>query len=98
MIIRIVKMEFEPAAVDDFLEIFASSRDLIRSFEGCNHLQLLQDENDSSIFFTYSHWDTHEHLDAYRLSPLFETVWANTKRLFRAPAQAWSTVDRTFIQ
>ena len=95
MIIRIVKMEFEEARVHDFLSVFAASKDLIRSFPGCEHLQLLQDESDSSVFFTYSHWRRENDLDAYRRSELFQTVWADTRKLFRCAPQAWSLLDQT---
>jgi quinol monooxygenase YgiN len=95
MIIRIVKMEFEEARVADFLNIFADSRDKIKSFSGCQHLQLFQDEADSCVFFTYSHWDSAADLNAYRNSELFKMVWGDTKKLFRSNPQAWSLSDRT---
>ena len=97
MIIRIVKMEFEEKFIDEFLNLFAGSRDQIRTFAGCSHLQLLQDESNPCVFFTYSHWGSSDDLAAYRDSRLFQTVWANTKRLFRAPPQAWSLGDRTQV-
>lgn len=97
MIIRIVKMEFEEKFIDEFLGIFANSRDLIRAFAGCTHLQLLQDDTNACVFFTYSHWNSTNDLNAYRDSPLFQSVWANTKKLFRAPPQAWSLTDQTAV-
>lgn len=97
MIVRIVKMEFEEARVADFLKVFAGSRDVIRSFAGCTHLQLLQGEADSCVFFTYSHWDSEDDLNRYRDSDYFQTVWGETKKLFRAAPQAWSLVDKTDV-
>jgi heme-degrading monooxygenase HmoA len=97
MVIRIVKMEFEAESVSDFLKIFASSRDNIRSFSGCTHLQLLQGEADPSVFFTYSHWEKESDLDAYRHSDLFRSVWRNTRKLFRAAPCAWSLKDKTKV-
>ena len=97
MIIRVVKMEFEENRVPEFLNIFADSRDRIRSFPGCMHLQLLQDENDFCVFFTYSHWQGENDLHSYRNSDLFQTVWGNTKKLFRAAPQAWSLSDQTEV-
>jgi heme-degrading monooxygenase HmoA len=88
-------MEFYEGQIPDFLDIFAASRDQIRSFAGCRYLQLLQDETDSCVFFTYSHWDKESDLLAYRKSDLFKFVWGSTKRLFRAPAEAWSLKDQT---
>ena len=90
-------MEFEEHLVEDFLKIFAASRDKIRSFPGCTHLQLLQGEGDRCVFFTYSHWDAEDHLEAYRNSELFRTVWRNTRKLFRAAPNAWSLTDRTEV-
>lgn len=97
MIIRIVKMEFEEQRIPDFLRIFAESRTKIRSFPGCTHLQLLQGEADPRVFFTYSHWDGEDDLDAYRRSDLFRTVWRNTRKLFRKAPKAWSLTDQTGV-
>jgi len=90
MIIRIVKMTFEPDKVADFLKIFNASKHLIRNMEGCTHLELLNDVNTSNIFFTYSHWQTENDLNNYRTSELFKSVWSKTKILFIAKPEAWS--------
>jgi quinol monooxygenase YgiN len=90
MIIRIVKMTFEHSRAKDFLEVFDASKELIRNFDGCSHLKLLNDANSPNIFFTYSHWKSVRHLDAYRNSELFKSTWAKTKVLFSAKAEAWS--------
>ena len=98
MIIRIVQMEFEEELVPDFLNIFAASRERIRSFPGCTHLQLLQGEADPCVFFTYSHWRGEEDLISYRNSDLFRGVWRNTRKLFRAAPKAWSLTDQTQVK
>ncbi len=90
MIIRIVKMTFEPDKVADFLKIFEASQQLIRNREGCIHLELLNDIKTSNIYFTYSHWQSENDLNNYRNSELFENVWGRTKVLFAAKAEAWS--------
>ena len=92
MIIRIVKMTFEPEKVADFLKIFDASKQLIRNMKGCDHLELLNDINTSNIFFTYSHWLTESDLNNYRTSELFDSVWAKTKILFASKAEAWSVI------
>lgn len=97
MIIRIVKMEFKEALIADFLNIFAASRKRIRSFPGCEHLQLLQAEADPCVFFTYSHWASDDDLDKYRNSDLFRGVWRNTRKLFSASPRAWSLTDQTDV-
>ena len=40
MLIRIVRMHFTDAGVDEFLQIFNTSKEAIRNFEGCTHLEL----------------------------------------------------------
>lgn len=90
MIIRIVKMTFDPQKVNDFIKVFDESKERIRNFEGCSHLRLLNDINSANIFFTYSYWESEAHLDAYRHSELFQTTWTRTKILFAAKAEAWS--------
>lgn len=91
MIRRIVKMTFEPGNEKQFLEIFKASGHLIRSFEGCHGVDLLRDVNSPNIFFTHSLWESEGHLNTYRHSELFQRTWKNTKALFAAKAEAWST-------
>jgi heme-degrading monooxygenase HmoA len=90
MIIRIVKMQFRDEEVDAFRQLFEERRALIRHFEGCTHLELWQDQNQSSIFFTYSWWDTQEHLERYRQSRFFDETWSLTKQKFAAKPEAWT--------
>jgi quinol monooxygenase YgiN len=92
MIIRIVKMTFETAKVADFLALFNATKEKIRHFEGCKHLELLNDINSPNCYFTYSHWESEEHLNNYRDSALFASVWKETKVLFAAKAEAWSVI------
>lgn len=88
--IRIVKMSFDPLKTALFLETFEHNKTKIRSFKGCNRLELYRDKQHSHIFFTYSFWASEKHLDQYRQSELFKSVWSKTKPLFNAPPQAWS--------
>lgn len=90
MIIRVVRMTFREEAVEDFLQIFDASKEKIRSFPGCQHLQLLADANHPNIFSTYSIWDNETDLNVYRNSELFGQVWPETKRLFSTPPVAHS--------
>jgi quinol monooxygenase YgiN len=90
VIIRIVKMTFELRHVEHFQLLFQGWAPRIRSFEGCHHLALLHDVNDPRVFFTYSHWDGPDDLEAYRNSDVFAGVWPVVKTLFAAPAEAWS--------
>ena len=98
MIIRIVKMTFAPENVDTFLNIFEETKSRIRGFEGCQHLELLNDVDQTNIFFTYSYWDSQEHLNAYRHSNLFGDVWPRTKKLFAAKPEAWSVTQKHILE
>ena len=90
MITRFVKMTFVPEKANEFLSIFNDAKDKIRDFKGCSHLELLQDKTNKNIFFTYSIWETEEHLNAYRRSELFEVTWEKTKKIFLDKPEAWT--------
>ena len=93
MIKRIVKMEFKTEYVYQFKNIFKNNKNKILSFEGCNSLDLLNDTKNKHIFFTYSTWESEEHLDKYRKSETFKLIWAQTKPLFNNKAMAWSVQE-----
>lgn len=90
MFTRIVKMSFEASKIDAFLENFNNNKEKIRNFDGCRLLELYQDKNNSSTFFTYSKWESETHLETYRNSELFKAVWAKTKTMFNNKPNAWS--------
>ena len=50
MIVRIVKMVFREEEVESFKQLFTERKSLIRNFEGCTHLELLQDKTNPNIF------------------------------------------------
>ncbi len=89
-VIRIVRLSFEEDKIPDFIDIFETSKNLIRSFEGCTHLELLKDHNHSNVFYTYSKWQSNDFLERYRESSLFKTTWQKTKLLFNAKPQAFT--------
>ena len=93
MFVRIVKMSFDPAKIEEFLNNFHQNKKRIRNFKGCNFLELYQDKTKTNIYFTYSYWDTEQDLENYRNSNLFKNVWAKTKILFNEKPEAWS-VDK----
>ncbi|MFD0932994.1 putative quinol monooxygenase [Psychroflexus salinarum] len=90
MLVRIVKMQFNPEAIVGFRNLFEENKEKIRQFGGCQRLELYQDQKDKSIFFTYSYWESESHLNAYRNSDLFAEVWKATKARFSEKAEAWS--------
>jgi heme-degrading monooxygenase HmoA len=91
MIKRLVKLTFQADKTADFEAIFEASKNLIRAMEGCQHVELLRDVQDPTVYFTLSLWDTEGALEAYRQSELFQTTWAKTKILFADRPFAWST-------
>jgi len=97
MIVRIVQMIFRDEEVDNFLALFEERKQLIRTFNGCNHLELWQDEHKKNIFFTYSIWDSEAHLDHYRFSDLFKDTWSKTKALFADKPNAWSVSQKMIV-
>lgn len=97
MIIRMVKMTFAEEKIPEFLALFQATKSKIRAFEGCNHLELLQDVNNPNIFFTYSHWQDTNALNNYRKSALFGQIWPQTKLLFAAKPEAWSTKQNEIV-
>jgi quinol monooxygenase YgiN len=93
MIIRIVRMTFDPAKVELFLDIFNASQSSIRSMPGCLYLELWKDIDQPNVFITHSHWDSVEALNAYRKSELFGNVWKQTKSLFSEKPLAFSAAN-----
>ena len=97
MIVRIVQMNFRPEEVANFEALFQERKLMIRNFEGCRHLELWQDAHDANIFFTYSMWESEEHLNHYRFSEFFKDTWSRTKALFQAKPQAWSVTQKVVV-
>lgn len=89
-------MTFLADKVEEFLVVFNSAKDKIRSFPGCISMELLNDINQPSVYVTISLWKSEEDLENYRNSELFKNTWSRTKALFAEKAQAFSlrSVDR----
>ncbi len=92
MIIRIVRMHFTEAGVEEFLEIFHRHESAIRNFPGCTYLVLLRDADEPFTYATLSHWADKESLERYRHSELFSSVWGQVKNLFAERSQAFSLI------
>lgn len=98
MLIRTVRMTFQEDKVTEFLNIFEDSKHKIRGFEGCQHLELLEDYHQKNVFLTYSYWVNDQNLDNYRHSELFKNVWAKTKPLFSEKPIAFSSKQRLILE
>jgi quinol monooxygenase YgiN len=90
MITRIVIMTFQEDKVADFLKLFETIKKNITSFEGCKHLELMQEHGKKNVYVTYSIWESEMYLDVYRTSEFFEDTWRKTKALFADKPKAIS--------
>ncbi|WP_089357306.1 putative quinol monooxygenase [Ekhidna lutea] len=90
MLIRIVRMDFDPQKVVEFLALFETVKEKIATFPGCNHLELCKDAKLDHVYYTFSKWESEDDLEKYRHSPLFEDTWAKTKVLFGGKPVAYS--------
>jgi quinol monooxygenase YgiN len=93
MLIRIVKMNFRPEKVYDFISVFQERKHLIASSAGCAGVELLRDISNPNVFFTYSKWQDETSLENYRQSELFNEVWSEVKKWFAAKPEAWSVEE-----
>lgn len=93
MLIRIVRMDFDPAKVEDFLALFETVKEKIGTFHGCVHLELRKDASLDHVYYTFSKWESEDNLETYRHSELFTDTWAKTKVLFGGKPLAYSLVE-----
>ena len=82
-----------PTKVEEFKQYFEKNKSQILSFNGCESVQLLQDVNDECTFFTHSLWKSENHLNSYRNSDFFNSVWSKVKLLFNNKPLAWSLIE-----
>ncbi len=90
MITRIVKMTFKDSSKNEFKEFVKNVVNVIRSFDGCEHVEILNDIHNDNVFFTYSYWKSEEYLNKYRKSEFFIKTWSKTKQWFMEKPEAWS--------
>ena len=93
MLIRIVRMDFQPDKVAEFTAFFETIKDKITANPGCPHVELCKDSKLDHVFYTFSKWESEEDLERYRNSELFEEVWAKTKKLFGGKPLAYSLMQ-----
>ena len=90
MIERYVILKFKPEEKENFLSIFEYNKNRIASFEGCDFLELRHSLRNPNWLMTYSIWKSEEHLEFYRKSDIFESVWNQVKPLFSDKAETLS--------
>lgn len=88
-------MGFKAEHCSDFEVFTAEIRPTILSFDGCRHMHVWRDINSPNTYFTYSVWDSEEHLNRYRESDFFKKTWAQTKQWFSERPAAWSVEQIT---
>ena len=91
--IRIVKLTFKEEHRQEFIDFVSEYKTHIESSRGCEKVDFLNDIANPNILFTYSHWESENHLNEYRNSDLFAKIWPHVKQWFDAKPEAWS-VDR----
>ena len=97
MLTRIVRMEFQPARVEDFLAHFHGIRKAIRHFPGVRRLELHRDAGQPNVFYTFSVWENESDLENYRRSELFESAWSQAKQWFAASPRAYSLLREMVV-
>ena len=90
MIVRIVKLQFDERTHEEAQRHLLSFVENVRSWPGCTHLEVLFDTHRVGGVLTYSHWDSEEALNAYRISLVFREFWSLVKPHLSKPAEAWS--------
>ncbi len=95
MIRRIVKMSFRSECLAEFKELFHEVKPRILSQNGCHQVDLLIDIHHPTTMFTFSQWDSEDHLNQYRNTDLFLQTWRRTKVMFSEKAEAWSVELKT---
>lgn len=83
-------MKIKESEISNYTKFIGSVQNDIRNFEGCEHLKILNDINDKTIFFSYSYWQDEESLENYRKSDFFQSIWPEIKQWFVAKPEAWS--------
>lgn len=95
MVTRIVKLEFQEAHIQDFLNYFDTISHVVNTFPGCLGMKLYQELDQPNIVMTYSHWRSTEDLEKYRNSEAFGKIWPTIKPWFGGRPEAW-TVEAYF--
>lgn len=102
MILRIVRMHFTEKGKENFLVLFDEIKEKIRFFEGCKHLEIMEDADNPYTVCSYSIWDDSEALNNYRYSDFFRSAWPKIKSGFNSAPEAFSlnalrTTDRESV-
>ena len=95
MITRVVQMHFAAEGVKLFSELFKKHRVAMASVEGCLSLEVFSVADKPFSYATISKWQSPEHLENYRQSELFNTIWKKIKPYFASKAEAFTLIEIT---
>lgn len=87
---RIVRLEFDPERVAEFVHFFSENKAVIASFPGCLSLELFQDDTFEHVYYTFSTWENAEALESYRQSETYTKLWSFAKARFAGKPLAYS--------
>ena len=90
MLLRIVKMEFDPAQVEAFDDLFARAQARIEAMPGCHQVRLLKGHGDKPIRTTLSWWERESDLRPTE-SPSCLARFGQKRRPCSVPPVAWSS-------
>ncbi len=93
MVTRIVRMHFTNEGIKLFNELFKKHKIAMESVNGCQSLELFSDLDNQNSVATISKWQSTEHLEAYRNSELFTTIWKKIKPHFTEKAEAFTLAE-----
>lgn len=90
MIKRIVRLQFNPDKVEEFLNVYKKHINSMAKRPECISLELLKEKGTLSTFYTFSIWESEDALHEYRSSEYFRDIWGRIKPWFSEKAQAWT--------
>lgn len=93
MIRRIVRLEFQPEKVGEFVAFFTKNKHVISSYPGCLSLDLYKDASLQNVYYTFSTWESEDALNAYRDSTTFDVLWSYAKQRFAGKPLAYSLAE-----
>jgi quinol monooxygenase YgiN len=86
-------MHFTSEGAQLFQELFTKHQKSMASVDGCLSLELFSDVEKATSFATVSRWKTEQHLETYRNSELFLSIWKKIKPYFSEKAEAFSLIS-----
>ena len=94
-IVRVVRLTFSKATIDEFNDLYKKHENDIASQPGCMSVDLIEDASNPYVKATISKWRDVDSLNSYRDSKLFGVVWPATKALFSAKPEVWTYKTRS---